>query len=194
MIKKIAPLFFLLLTSCAVHKATFVPAQVSSDKGSAVYVYRASDVSNFMLPPNVDIKNSEGVSIEIGRLNYGEYKLVYLQPGQYVIQLDDIKYYAAGGELSLEVKSDVVHYIRLDASLKFETGVRYKSYNRQYQLVEVESVVALDEISSSSDVDKKPKKKKKNATHAQKSDGALESDDDAHFSTDKTTDPFSRNR
>lgn len=196
MIKTVAPLFFLLLTACATQQATFVPVQPSSEEGSAVYVYRASAISSLMLPPDINIKDAGGAQTHIGRLNYGEYKLVYLKPGFYNIQLDAIDYYAPGKDLMIEVKPQTVNYLRLDASLKFETGVRYRAYERKFDLQKVEAVIALDEMAGCVDVDSKPRKKKWSANVG--SDTATNEtsakDKEAVFSIDKTSDPFSRNR
>lgn len=196
MVKIVVPLFFLLLTACATHQAAFIPVQPSSEKGSAVYVYRASAISSLMLPPDINIKNADGDQASVGRLNYGEYKLVYLTPGLYEIQLDAIDYYAPGKDLMIEVKPQTVSYLRLDASLKFETGVRYKSYERKFDIAEVEVAIALEEIASCVDVDSKPKKKKWSANLAPDAVAkeASGKDTEAVFSIDKTSDPFSRNR
>lgn len=194
--KTVALLFFLLLTACATHRATFVPVQPSNEKGSAVYVYRAGAISSLMLPPDINIKDAGGVQTNIGKLQYGEYKLVYLKPGRYEIQLEAIDYYAAGKDLMIEVKSQTVNYLRLDASLKFETGVRYKSYERKFDLQEVDQTIALEEIASCVDVDSKPKKKKwsSNVGPDTETKKALGKDEEAVFSIEKTSDPFSRNR
>ena len=196
MTRKAIPLFFLLLTACATHKATFVPVQPSSEKGSAVYVYRSSKVSNLMIPPDINIKNAKGVQVKIGRLNYGEYKLVYLKPGPHEIQLDAIEYYAPGKDLMIEVEPQVINYLRMDATLKFETGLSYKPYKREFNIQEVEETIALKELASCVDVDNKPKKKSRSAkfeTDAVTGE-ASEKEEEAVFSTDKTSDPFSRNR
>lgn len=205
MIKKIAPLLLLLLTACAAHETTFVPVQPAAEKGSAVYVYRASKVSSLMLPPDIKIKDAEGVQTDIGRLNYGEYKLVYLKPGSYDMQVDGIKYYAPGEDLLTQVKPQTVSYLRLDATLKFETGLSYKPYERKYDLQKVEEATALKELASCVDVDKKPKKKSRSANvepdvvipgavTKETSEETPEKEEEAVFSIDKTTDPFSRNQ
>lgn len=201
MIEKISPLFFLLLAACTAHNATFVPVQPSSEKGSAVYVYRASKVSSLMLPPDINIKDAEGVQTDIGRLNYGEYKLIYLKPGSYDIQVDGIKYYASGEDLLTEVKPQTVNYLRLNATLKFETGLSYKPYGRKYDLQKVDEATALKELASCVDVDNKPKKKNRSAkvesdtvTPGAVTKETSEKEEEAVFSTDKTSDPFSRNR
>ena len=77
----------MLLAACATQSTTFTPVQPSSEKGAAVYVYRASHVSNIMLPPEIKIKDAAGKETTIGRLNYGEYKLVYLEPGSYQLTI-----------------------------------------------------------------------------------------------------------
>ena len=196
MIRKSIPLFFLLLTACVAHKATFVPVQHSSEKGSAVYVYRSSKVSSLMIPPDINIKDAKGAQVKIGRLNYGEYKLVYLKPGSHEIQLDAIEYYAPGKDLMIEVEPQVVNYLRMDATLKFETGLSYKPYKREFNIQEIEETIALKELASCVDVDNKPKKKSRSAEADPDvvTKEASEKDEEAVFSTDKTADPFSRNR
>lgn len=203
MIKKISLLLVLLLTACATHNTVFVPVQPSSDKSSAVYVYRASTVSSLMLPPDIKIKNAEGIQTDIGRLNYGEYKLVYLKPGSYDMQVDGIKYYAPGEDLLTEVKPGTVSYLRLNAALKFETGSSYKPYERKYGLQKVGEATALKELASCVDVDKKPKKKSRSAeveadaaasgTAVKETSDEASEKEEAVFSIDKTSDPFSRN-
>ena len=191
MFKSVVVLIMLLLVGCTTNIATFFPAQPSNEKGSVVYVYRSSEPSSLMLAPEIEIRGAEGKQTNIGTLGNGEYKLVYLMPGQYQILLDAIEYYAPGNKLMVEIKPDTVNYLRLDSSLKFETSLRYKAYVRRYNLQEVEELIALDEIASCIDVDSKPKKKNREAGVTV--EDALNKDDDAHFSTDKTADPFSRN-
>jgi hypothetical protein len=196
MLNKIIAFFLLLLAGCATHQTPFVPVNASVEKGSAVYIYRASEVSNLMVPPEINIKDGQGVQTNIGRLRHGEYKLVFLKPGQYEIQLGEIKYYAPGEEVMIDIKPDSVNYLRLDSSLKFETGARYKSYERKFTLQEVEVAFALDEMASCIDVDSKPKNKNR-AVEVESDIGTKDvsvEDDEAYFSTDKTTDPFSRNK
>jgi hypothetical protein len=194
MIKIIIPLLSLLLAACATQNTTFTPVQPSSEKGAAVYVYRASHVSNIMLPPEIRIKDAAGKETVIGRLNYGEYKLVYLEPGLYQLQLDAINYYAPAADSTLEVKPLSVNYLRLDTSLKFETGTRYKSYEREYSFQQVEQTLAVGELSSCVDVDSKPKKKSRlaNVEPEAVTKEATENSEEAVFSTDKTANPFSR--
>jgi hypothetical protein len=157
-----------------------------------------------MLPPDINIKDAEGVQTDIGRLNYGEYKLIYLKPGSYDIQVDGIKYYAPDEDLLTEVKPQTVNYLRLNATLKFETGLSYKPYERKYDLQKVEEATALKQLASCVDVDKKPKKKSRSAKVAPSvatkegmedvSGETSEKEEEAVFSIDKTSDPFSRNR
>ncbi len=183
--KKIVPLFILLLVGCATQKTAFVPVEASSGKSSALYIYRADSDANLMIPPEVNMRDDQGNKIDIGRLSRGEYKLIFLKPGYYEIQLGEIKYYAPGEELKVEVKPDVVSYLQLTSSLKFEAGGRYKAYERKFSVQQVEESIALIEMAGSIDIDSKPKKKDRSAN--------AESDE-AVFSIDKTSDPFSRNR
>ena len=187
---KITPFFLLLLIGCTAHKTTFIPVQPSAEKGAALYVYRSSEVSSLMLAPVINIKEVDGGQTKIGRLGHGEYKLVYLLPGNYEIQLESIDYYAPGNSLAIEVKPETVNYLRLDTSLSFETGLRYKSYERKLDLQEVDEVIALSEMSSCVDIDSKPKKKKRSLEKTVEDISGQ--NEDARFSTDKTTDPFSR--
>lgn len=193
---KVVPFVFLLLASCATQKAEFVPARPSNEKGSVVYLYRASQYSNFMLAPDINIKGAEGNPINIGKLATGEYKRVYLIPGRHEISLDAIKHYAPGETLMLDVKPETVNYLRLDASLKFETGTRYKSYIRKFNFHEIEEPIALDEIASCRNVDSKSKSKDRStdAVTDAATNEISDSDEGAYFSTDKTSDPFSRNK
>ena len=144
-----------------------------------------------MLPPDINIKDAEGAKTNIGELNHGEYKLVYLKPGSYEIQLSAIDYYAPGKNLMIEVKPQSVNYLRLEKTLKFEAGVRYKPYERTYDLQKVEEAIALEEIASCIDVDSKPKQTTRSANVVTKE--ASEKNEEAVFSVDRTSDPFSRN-
>ena len=186
----------LMLAGCATQQAAFVPAQPSDEKGSVVYVYRASQVSSLMLAPGVNVNTADGAQKKLGKISHGEYRLIYLLPGRYEVELESIEYYAPGNKLIVEVKPETVNYLRLDASLKFETGTRYKSYDRKFGIRQVDTQTALNEIASCIDVESKPKKKSKTAKvkAGEAARGILENDEDAYFSTDKTADPFSRNR
>lgn len=196
MFKKTTPLMLLLLVGCATQKAVFVPVEPSSEKGSALYIYRADSDANLMIPPEVNMRDDQGNKIDIGRLSRGEHKLIFLKPGYYEVQLGEIKYYAPGEELKVEVKPDVVNYLQLTSSLKFETGVHYKAYERKFSVQQVEASVALVELSGSVNIDTKPKKKNKpaNAESDAVTKDASQKNEEAVFSTDKMSDPFSRNR
>ena len=192
MFKSLAVLVSLLFVGCATHIAAFVPAQPSDEKGSVMYVYRSSEASSMMLAPDIEIRDVEGKQTTIGALAQGEYRLIYLQPGQYEMRLDAIEYYAPGNKLMVEVMRDTVNYLRLDSSLKFETGLSYKAYVRRFNLQEVKAPVAMDEIASCVDVG--GNQKMINNTVDDVNGSASGKDNGAHFTTDKTTDPFSRNQ
>lgn len=193
---KVALPAFLLLTACATHNSAFEPVQPSEEKGSVIYVYRASEYSSMVLAPAISINNADGVQANFGSLGHGEYKFMYLPPGKYEIQLESIEYYAPGNMLTIEVQPHSVNYLQLETSLEFESGTRYKPYERKMNLRKMESSIALDEIADCIDVDSKPVNKKSSAKTGPTAAIKEISDEEAgvQFSTDKTSDPFSRNK
>lgn len=197
MVNKITLLAVLLFVGCATDNAVFIPAQPSEEKGSVVYVYRVSEFSSMVLVPEIVIQNNRGEQTRIGKLGRGEYKRLYLLPGEYEIQLESIKYYAPGNALAIDIKPGSVNYIQVDASLKFETATHYKAYQRKYDLREISASIALGEIANCIDIDSKALKKnvrlKAGVGATEEVTGsAVNSDKDALFSIDKTADPFSR--
>lgn len=173
----------LLLAGCMGNKKIFVPVEPSAEKGSVVYIYRPAKVSNVMLTPKVSI-----AGIKIFGISNGEYKQLYLLPGQHVIKLAATEGNTSAVEHALEVVEGRVHYLRVDASMKLEFGQTYQPYQRKFELLEVLPEKAVAEIMACADMDAQVKQEKPVASV----EGDQPEEGEATFSVDKTANPFSR--
>lgn len=156
-----------------------VPTQ---ELGSVVYLYRPQATANALLTPELSID-----AVTVIQIENGEYRRLYLKPGLYSITLQEIAAYTPAQQLALEVKPDSVHYLRMESSLQFETGLRYKSYQRAFTLQQVDATMAVAEIAQCSDAESVPVK---NTAGAGGIDAADPQREPAVFSTDKTANPF----
>lgn len=182
-LKAVSAILFIgsLLVGCAGHKSVFVPLSPSSEKGSVVYIYRPAKAVNVMLTPKISI---EGVNV-FG-ISSGDYKQLYLSPGQHVIKLAATEGNTPAIEHALEIVEGQVHYLRIDASMKLEYGQGYQPYKRKFTVQEIPAEIAMIEIVACADMDTGGKQKKSVSA----ADQAEEKE--ATFSVDKTANPFSR--
>ena len=175
-------LFFLVfLVACSSKKILFVPVSASSEKGSVVYIYRPAKTANVMLTPDVSVSG-----IKTFGISNGEYKQLYLLPGQQLIKLASTEGNTPAVEYVLEVAEGQIHYLRVDASMKLEFGQSYQPYKRKFELMDVLAEAAITEISACTDMDgnKEQKKTVISIEHEQP--------EEATFSVDKTANPFFR--
>lgn len=173
-------LFGSVLFACAGAKKVFVPVEPSAEKGSVLYVYRPAKAANVMLTPKLGI-----AGVEKFELASGDYKQLYLAPGKHVIKLEAIKGNTPEFVLELDVVKAHVHYLQVDASMKFEVGQSYQPYQRKFALKQVTAEVAMDEIAGCKNIDETVKPKSSAMTETDSSE------DGAGFSVDKTLNPFS---
>jgi len=174
------------LAGCVGNKKTFIAVEPSVEKGSVVYVYRPSKTVNVMQIPKVSITGAKQFAIASD-----EYKLLYLMPGKHAVKLHAIKGNTAAVEHELVVFKGRIHYLRVDASMKFEVGQTYQPYQRSFGLTEVSPELAKVEIASAKDMDGRKVKRSQQVKQANSADEVVE-EDDATFSVDKTSNPFSR--
>lgn len=172
----------IFVVACTSNKKAFVPVKASTEKGSVVYVYRPAKAANIMLTPDLYIAGVEKISIGSGMC-----KKIHLSPGVYAVLLKAIKSNTEAVEYELKIIKGQVHYLRVNASMKFEVGHTYQPYQRWFDLKTVSSEKALQEMSGCKDMDEQVKKKKKTVSV----DGKPIEEEEAVFSIDRTNNPFS---
>ena len=176
-------LMSVFITACESSSKKFVVKEPSADKGSVVYLYRPRDVANVMLTPEIIV---DGLAVQ--SLANGEYRQLYLSPGVHVINLLAVEGYTAEKQLSVKVKPESVHYLRLMSSLDMKTGARYSAFKREFGVREVSAVVALNELDDCRDADAKAVQK---ITTSNTEDQADKTTGGIRFSIEKMSDPFS---
>lgn len=184
-LKKVALIVLLLsISACTASKKSFEVSEPSLEKGSVVYLYRPHDVSNIILKSEIDIDGENAQA-----LSSGEYRQIYLQPGEHLVNLLAVEGYTSAEQLVLNVEPGSVHYLRLSSSLSMETGVRYSAYKRKFELEEVTPSQALKKLASCRDVEALASNENSttDAVETKVQDSA-----DSRFSLDKTRNPFSR--
>ena len=204
MVNLIRILFLMLMVSfvvaCMSNKTVFVPVGPEStidkhaadkrttnkkpakNNGSVVYVYRPTKIANVMLTPDLSIAGVEKIAMA-----NGVYKKIYMSPGVYAVRLQEIEGSTESVEHELKVTRGQVYYLRVDASMKLDTGAQgYQPYKRKFELKNVPSKQAKKEIVHCKDMDAVKKRKPVARSENGNADG-----DDASFSVDKTQNPFS---
>ena len=167
-------LIFVLLSAsaCSNKASTFVAAPQDPDKGSVVYIYRPSSTTNFMMSPKVVIDGNE--KFQIGS---GDYRYVYLQPGDHRIGLNPTDQYFTDPAKTLSVENGKSYYLRVKTSLKFEPD---KMNTRRFWMDLVEETEAEKEIAETEYAGPKQ----------QSADQQTETGQGGQFTVDKTQDPF----
>ena len=170
-------LFFIFVllsaSACSNRASTFVAAPEDADRGSVVYIYRPSSTANFMMSPKVIIDGNE--KFQIGS---GDYRYVYLQPGDHMVGLNPTDQYFTDPAISLHVQSGKNYYLRVSTSLKFETD---KMNTRRFWMEVVDETDALSEIADTGYAGPKNQTADREAERDQGGD---------QFTVDKTQDPF----
>ena len=162
----------LLITACGANRASsFIPAPQDAENRSVVYLYRPSASANFMYSPEVTIDDE--VRFKIGS---GDYRYVYLTPGEYRVGLNPTDQYETDAAIPLRVEAGQSYYLRVKTSLKFETE---KMNTRAFWIDEVDEASALGEIAGTEYAGPKPQQS-----------SAEQQDPEQGFSVDKTQDPF----
>ena len=162
----------LVITACAANRAsTFIPAPQDADNRSVLYLYRPSATANFMFSPEVVIDDE--VRFKMGS---GDYRYVYLAPGQYHVGLNPTDQYTTDAAITLRVEDGKSYYLRIKTSLQFETE---KMNTRKFWIDEVDEASALGEIADTEFAGPKPQQS-----------SAVQQDQEQGFSVDKTADPF----
>jgi hypothetical protein len=156
------------------------PGQVMAvaEKGSVVYIYRPNSFSNVVISPSVFIDGKERFLI-----SNDKYTFVHVSPGKHAIKLNLENHYRGNFELMLNVKPNQAYFVRVDTSMKF---VQSQPYIRSFSLNAVIDEVGLADIKECKYM--KPEMPSKYLF--KKSQPGQE----PRFTTDKTSDPFSRNK
>lgn len=173
-----------LLIGCATGPSVFVPVSPSAENASVVYIYRPSKTANVMLSPAVSTAGSKSFEMKNGK-----YKRLTLSPGKHTVRLAATAGNTPAVEYDLEVAEQQIYYLRVDASLKLGLGEGYQPYRRKFELVAVPAEKAHVEIAACTDMDGRDKQK---SAATEVDDKARGAGDEAVFSVDKTTNPFSR--
>ena len=167
-------IFVLLTASACSNKATtFVAAPEDADRGSVVYIYRPSSTTNFMMSPKVIIDGNE--KFQIGS---GDYRYVYLQPGDHMIGLDPTDQYFTDPAKTLSVENGKSYYLRVETSLKFEPD---RMNTRRFWMDLVDETNAISEIAETEYAGPKQQSAGQQSETGQGGD---------QFSVDKTQNPF----
>lgn len=164
----------LLLAGCANTPSDFVAAPPQPEQGYAVYLYRPSSSSNFMYSPRVVIDGDEQFS-----LGNGDYRYVYLQPGDHSIGLGATGQYTTGAPTALYVEAGSSYYLRVRTQLRFEQG---GMNTRKFWLEAVDEKTALREIAATGYAGPRAGQSPDAETEA--------SAGEPGFSVDNTQDPF----
>ena len=164
----------LLLVACSSKESVFIPAPQDDEQGSVVYVYRPGSSTNFMMSPRVVIDGNE--KFKIGS---GDYRYVYLQPGEHSVVLNPTDQYQTHEAVKLNVEAGKSYYLRVKTSLKFEQD---KMNTRTFWIESVDAKTAQAEISET-DYSGPPVYQQANETSG-------DTVNKEGFSVDKTQDPF----
>ena len=179
-LRSLGVVLLLLGMACSSNGPIFIPADPGAQH-ALLYLYRPYDVSNLMLSPEIV------VSQESVRLANGEYRALALSPGSYTLKLGAVEGYTEASETELVAEAGRVHYLRLDASMKMQTGVRYSAYQRGFRLTPVEAAVAQRQLSGLKDAAGQQAMECSSCSLEQPAE-----EEEATFSTDKTDNPFGR--
>jgi len=163
---------------CKTNESKIVPVRPADDKGSVVYVYRPNSFSNVIISPGLIIDGKERFLI-----SNNKYTFVYVSPGKHAFKLNLDGHYHGDFERLLDVKPGQAYFLRVDTSMKFVQG---QPYIRSFDLKEVTGEVSLSDVEES-----KYMKPEMPSKYLWKKD---ESGQEPRFTTDKTSDPFSRNK
>ena len=178
-------LAMITLVACNSKKMVFVPVEPSAEEGSVLYVYRPSKTTNVMQIPKVSVSGAKQFAIASD-----EYKLIFLKPGKHAVRLHEIKGSTAAVDHELMIAKGQVHYLRVDASMKFEAGQNYKPYQRSFGLTEVSPELAKEEIAGVKDMDGRKVKRGQKVSQAGSSRDEVVEEEEATFSVDRTLNPF----
>jgi len=177
----IFPLLFLF--GCANIETVFIPAKPSFEKDSIVYIYRSDSFSNVVISPVLLIDNVERLPVRSARYTY-----VYLVPGSHEFKLNLDKHYHGIKELIVDIKHNKTYFLRIDSSMEFRAGERYK---RTFNIREISKEIGENEIKECRYV--KPAMPSKYLFGDNNSGGGLgNQQDESVFSIEKMHDPFKR--
>lgn len=156
------------------------PGQImaAAEKGSVVYIYRPASFSNVVISPGVLIDGKERFLIENDK-----YSFVYLSPGKHTIKLNLDKHYRGNFERQLDVQPDRAYFLRVDTAMKFVQG---QPYIRSFDLKETAIETGLSDIKECKYI--KPEMPSRYLLKKGRSG------QESRFTTEKTADPFSRNK
>jgi hypothetical protein len=168
----------LFLVSCISVKEKSEQLLAEPENGSAIYIYRPDSFSNIIISPSVFIDGKERFLI-----GNDKYSFVHVVPGKHTIKLNLDESYHGDFERLLDVKPDQTYFFRVDTSMKFVQG---QPYVRKFNLDEVTKAVGVDEVGECRYM--KPEMPSKYILKKSRPSK------DSWFTTDKTSDPFSRKK
>lgn len=146
-------------------------------KGAVVYVYRPNSFSNVVVSPMLIIDGQEKSPIR-----NNSYMFINLLPGEHLIELGLENFYQGNYQRKLTIKPDGKYFVRVDTATKFVEG---QPYTRRFDLNVVTEEVGLKELAACRYTG--PGTPRDNVKVKQQEGVA------PRFTTDKTSDPFSRN-
>ncbi len=178
-IKSFMFIVFIYTTACSTlyDNSQFTPKPVS-DSSATVYLYRASSVSNAVYSPELLVNDEYKLSIK-----NRQHSSMTLPPGKTVFEIEPNKNYSGITQLSLTLSAGRSYYIRVDTTLKLDTSVNYKPYQRSFNLIVVEESQAVTQIENCCLSVKKASAKQETLPETGKQSGET-------FSIDKTQNPF----
>ncbi len=135
-----------LLSGCSHQTTKFVPVSANSDH-SVVYLYRPNSLSNVVISPSVLVNGNKTGSIKNN--TYIQYQLA---PGKHRFELDVAERFDGNKQLSINLETGQVYFLRVDTELKFKKN---DLYYRRFDILKVEKSVALTEIANCQNVNKK---------------------------------------
>ena len=144
-----------------------------------VYIYRPVAVSNALYSPDLYLNEEYKFTVKNGkksRLN--------LVPGNYVFELEPGGDYKGLTKITMSLTAGKTYYIRVDTTLKINSSSNYEPYNRTFNMIKVDEILAQQQITEcclNNDSDTE--------SPAQNKDSKDETE--SSFSVDKTQNPFS---
>ncbi len=175
-IQIILVLLAVLSISCIPKTSDFTEVKSEKDTEVVVYIYRPHSMSNIMVSPDLLVDNKKQTEIKNNSYSY-----ILVPQGKHVIKLDLAGRYSGMQMLDLNIKNTT--YVRVNTSLKFETG---KPYSRSFSIEKIKKEIALPEIRKTTHNNGYIKKIAKNKL---KNDEAVKKD---QFSISKTRNPFGK--
>jgi len=164
--------------------AGFQPAAITRAQQANLYVYRPTTMTNGLYSTEISVDDEHIFMVKLGHLKH-----LKVPAGQHQIKLDTDSNIIDQQQLDVVMEAGKSYYFSITTSLKIDSGANFKPYKRQFDLQPVESTIAIKQITDCCYSDKVAQKAPEPDTLIKK-DTAIE-ENDATFSVDKTSNPFS---